>query len=85
MDALPAVNSDLKHRILSGMVGGVPGATQMAGPRDNRALQAILNSPNDLRNLIRESPTAGNINMGARGGFGAGMGLGGLTGGLAGE
>jgi hypothetical protein len=82
---MPSANNTLRQKMLSGLTGGVPGATEMAGPQNNQALQAILNSPNALRNLIRESQTAGNVNMGARVGGGTGMGAGGLAGGLMGD
>lgn len=86
MQGLPSAIENLPQRIQAGAVGGVPGATELAGlSSSNPVLQKILQSPNALRNLIRESAMAGNMNVGARAGGLTGASAGGLIGGLAGE
>lgn len=86
MQGLPSVVENLPQRIQAGAVGGVPGAVEMAGLNpSNAVLQKILQSPNALRNLIRENAMAGNMNVGARAGGLTGASAGGLIGGLAGE
>lgn len=82
MDLMPEVANTMRQKALAGMVGGVPGSMELANKFPGVPFAQL---PNELRNLIRQSATAGNVNMGARGGFGAGMGAGGLIGGLAGE
>jgi len=72
------------QKLLGEMTGGVPGAS-LSGKFTGPGVGAATEAPSKLLDLIHRNATAGNVNLGARGGFGAGMGAGGLIGGLAGE
>jgi len=72
------------QQLLGELTGGVPGAS-LAGKFTGPGVGAATEAPAKLLDLIHRNSTAGNVNLGARGGFGAGMGAGGLIGGLAGE
>ena len=69
--------------LLGEMTGGVPGAS-LSGKFTGPGVGAATEAPSKLLDLIHRNATAGNVNMGARGGIGAGMGAGGLAGGLMG-
>jgi len=79
---LPGRNPQLQQ-LLGEMTGGVPGAS-LSGKFTGPGVGAATEAPSKLLDLIHRNATAGNVNLGARGGFGAGMSAGGLAGGLMG-